>query len=279
MIRIKVSLGDLRRKIRRKSLTWLKRAHASRTHNANLRRFDRDTPEWGDIKYVYVRLQGGKCAYCERSNRDDEAAMLEWDIDHYRPKGQVTLWRSRHSNIACTGGSSSVGYYKLGHDPRNYVATCKTCNTYFKQSYFPIAGSKRRVHGVNITSLNKFERPLMLFPLGDLDVDPETVITYLNGFLAPAPVLSAGQALRDRVLATVEILALDAEVLQRDRAREIFVTYLELEHGEDPTTLMERARKEGAFAGCVREFIGLYQRDRPEAVRVAADAKALRHPR
>jgi len=34
------------------------------------------------------------------------------------------------------------GYYLLPYHPFNYTVACKPCNTYFKNSYFPIRGAR-----------------------------------------------------------------------------------------------------------------------------------------
>ena len=121
------------------------------------------------MKPVYIALQHGKCAYCERGLEEGSLGSIEWDVEHYRPKSRVQVWPAINGPLKDsfnfnTGTASSTGYYLLPYQPLNYLATCKVCNSPLKSDYFPIA--KRRLTAVgNLERLAK-EEPFLIYPIG-----------------------------------------------------------------------------------------------------------------
>jgi hypothetical protein len=138
------------------------------------------TPFWSEVKGVFRELQGNKCAYCERVLPSGEVGVYEHDVEHFRPKGGIQPWpvpiALSTAGIVCSRPpDDNKGYYLLAYHPQNYAVSCKTCNEGIKKSYFPIA----RVYeltGEDPQLLLQHELPLLIFPLGDFDDDPETII-------------------------------------------------------------------------------------------------------
>jgi hypothetical protein len=163
---------------------------------------------WSDVKPVYLALQSNLCAYCEAPRDFVRAEVAELDaaprekdgefaVEHFRPKGATSRWPDASAKRRLEGAGVDVlavragrasGYGKLRFSPWNYVASCYTCNSTLKANRFPIAGAATAPKGpdrLHIEALNDRERPLLLFPLGDLDEDPEAVIGW-NGVM-PVP--------------------------------------------------------------------------------------------
>ena len=121
--------------------------------------WDGSSSPWSDIKPVFVRLQCGKCAYCERLIQANEAEKKsESDIEHYRPKKKVALTAQNSGRV--------TGYPWLATSVGNYLLSCKTCNTTRKKNIFPIF-ARAGLNKQSIAALNAREQPLLLYPIGD----------------------------------------------------------------------------------------------------------------
>lgn len=128
----------------------------------------------------------------------------------------------RHSYNFSTGVASARGYYLLAYNPLNYLISCKSCNTPLKGNYFPVAG-KRIVSSDNFERLGE-EHPYLIYPIGNMDEDPEELITF-QGVL-PIPTRMRGQRHR-RAWITIAFFALDIrEELIKARARLIQIIWL-----------------------------------------------------
>jgi hypothetical protein len=95
--------------------------------------------KWSLIKKVYVKLQHGKCGYCERFIGMQR--LREQDIEHFRPKLKIDSWTPIHKLPPSTSISTydGVGYLELIYDPLNYLLACETCNQQHKKNFFPAA--------------------------------------------------------------------------------------------------------------------------------------------
>ena len=69
------------------------------------------------------------------------------------------------------------GYTFLAYHPLNYAAACKTCNSILKKNYFPIAGTRDTSNSREPAAIAG-ERPYLLYPIGNLDADPEDLIEF-----------------------------------------------------------------------------------------------------
>lgn len=282
MIRYPVTPERLDQLIREHDPTWPERARARTDAFRAAGRYDERSGIWGEVKAVYVALQHAKCAYCERRLAGLPYGAIEHDVEHFRPKSEVKRWPgeriARERGIAYdfeTGAESREGYYLLAYHPWNYATACKTCNSALKSSYFPVAG--RRASGADDPWKLKTEKPFLLYPIGELDEDPETVITFVG--LLPVPRARSGHRFR-RAQVTIDFFELDTrEELLRERAEQIRSFHMALRLLETGGAA-DRAEALGAIeqhkapysphSGCVRAFHALYERDRAEAEEIFA---------
>lgn len=115
------------------------------------------------------RHQHGKCCYCERS---DLPPKREPDLEHFRPKSEVTE------------DPSHPGYWWLAYEWENYLISCKWCNQEIKKTQFPLKNPSARIQTPNnykmpdeyLAELEQ-EQPLLLDPY-DQKTDPEDHIDY-----------------------------------------------------------------------------------------------------
>ena len=114
---------------------------------------------WSDpeVKDFLYESQYGKCCYCERK-RDKR----ETDVEHFRPKAEVT-----------EAGEDHQGYWWLAYSWENLLIACKTCNQQYKKSKFPLKNEEKRIYTENY-DLGK-EEPFLINPLEE---DPEHFIDY-----------------------------------------------------------------------------------------------------
>ncbi|MCP3919720.1 MAG: hypothetical protein GY711_29655 [bacterium] len=218
---------QLRKRVDEEKSGWLARAQALTDASIQARKFvgtgsKKKDGVWSEIKRVFMSLQGHKCAYCEKrmpergKGRDGDRLegkdKNEYDIEHYRPKNAVKAWPSRaiikergitYADEIRRGADG--GYYLLGHDPRNYVASCKTCNSAYKGNYFPIAGQAARDEP-DPKRLRKTEQPLLPLPFGSWGEDPTSFIRFLGPL--PIPRFKTGHR-HLRAAVTIDFFELD----------------------------------------------------------------------
>ncbi len=178
-------------------------------------------------------------------------------------------------------GSTELGYRFLAYHPLNYAVACKLCNSVLKRNFFPVA-RLRKTKARTPPSL-AMEKPLLIYPIGQLDADPETLITFVAG-VVPQPTKKTGFA-RLRALVTISIFELSdpntRRPLYQGRARAIQLLYLNLRairEDSDPV-IVNAARKnvarmlrpEEPFANCLRSFNLLFENSPNEARRIFRD--------
>lgn len=171
----------------------------------------------------------------------------------------------------------------LPYHPFNYSAACKPCNSTLKKDHFPVAGNYN-VDADDPLSLSG-EKPYLIYPIGTLDDDPETLIDFHGP--SPRPIAPNGHD-RNRALVTIEFFELDnpesRKNLYRDRALVIMGLYSLLEK----TTVGTGAEKAAAVANvenflkpqlrhlnCARSFKRLFDTDPIEAKAIRDSAVAL----
>lgn len=194
---------------------WLTKA---RTLTRELQRHPRQEirSEWSEIKSIYTRRQHGKCAFCERLLGEHELSAVEFDVEHFRPKNAVKAWPPASlreelklpTDFPQSRGSGS-GYRLLAYHPLNYASSCKTCNSRLKANYFPIAGR----HVFAATSPQEaaaVEKPYLVYPLGDFDSDPESLIAF-EGILAVPAAPSTRRYEHDRGRVIIAFFRLNEE--------------------------------------------------------------------
>ena len=265
MIRIRITEAKLHKGIEASSKGWLKKKAKS----------------WSDVKPAYLALQANLCAYCE-GGRDyirsevSAADQLpkekdgEFAVEHFRPKGKTDAWPDPFSLQRLTDSKidpklvlagRAKGYDNLRFAPWNYVVSCYTCNSTLKANRFPIAGIAATKLGkwarADIESLNTGEQPLLLYPLGDLDEDPEKVIQWQGVMPRPRPGLDARRKLR--VQSTIIFFRLDGvgrPALLEARYRALSAFVLALSQGWNTKLTLEAS----PFRGCLRAFEKLHKR-------------------
>ncbi len=223
MIRYPTTLAELEQLIDAEKDSWRGRAK-ERTDGFRLKgKYKEKSPIWSEIKVVYMRLQKGKCAFCERKLEDEWFGRAEQDVEHFRPKGAVKKWKVPKSlkkkGVKATPpvtGNKDPGYHLLPYHLLNYCAACKPCNSAIKKDYFPIQGV-RNCAGDNPVVLNQRERHFLIYPIGDIDEDPEELISF-NG-ISPYPAKD-DQYLRHRALVTINFFNLDSRRKRKNLLRE-----------------------------------------------------------
>ncbi len=115
---------------------------------------------WGkeDVRTALWEMQHRKCCYCERKRERNR----ESDIEHYRPKADVTEANSDHN-----------GYWWLAYDWENLFFSCRYCNQQFKQNHFPIPDESKRAQAPAHVLCD--EEPFLIDPAND---DPERHICF-----------------------------------------------------------------------------------------------------
>lgn len=291
MIRIDITQNELLTEIRARSSQWLDSAKKTRELNKSARKYEVSKPNWSDIKGAYIKIQKGRCAYCERElTIDEREGGHEWDVEHFRPKSSVRAWptpkirEERGINYDLPNSTSSTaGYYLLSHHPLNYVVSCKICNSKLKGSYFPVNNAPRQIHEDDPSKMSD-EGALLVYPLGDLDDDPEDLIG-IPGFVPQVTASTDDKKLRARV--TIDFFDLAGRpTLIRQRATAITHLANNLEFRDlpgMPQRVVRRAERviDALLKGlhphtnCARSFKRLYDTDKAEAERIAERARII----
>ena len=165
------------------------------------------------------------------------------------------------------------GYYRLAYHIFNYAAACKPCNSALKKNGFPIAGTYR-LEADDLEAL-KDEEAYLIYPLGDMDEDPEELIEFHG--VVPRPIAARGHR-RNRALVTIDFFKLgdpdERENLFMDRARIITALYPLLRTkasggaGDADKAVKTVASGHGGklpHLNCARSFIRLFERAPEEA--------------
>lgn len=167
---------------------WKTKADARTAKFIKAKSYSEKSSLWSAVKPIYMRAQFFKCVFCERQFENELYGKIEVDVEHFRPKSSVLAWPSAalHPQLSyafLTGLESASGYYWLAYDVENYAASCKPCNSSLKSNYFPVLGV-RGAAGESFTDLLT-EQPYLCYPLGDLDADPEDLISFVGTIARP----------------------------------------------------------------------------------------------
>jgi hypothetical protein len=272
---------------------WLGRADSKTQTFRTDGDYNESSPIWSEIKDVFLDLQSGKCAYCERKLGGKSYNRKEYDVEHYRPKNKVGSWPSKKALEKMIergqrpykfpmGEETTKGYYLLPYNISNYAAACTGCNSTLKSNYFPIAN--KRVLDSDDYDLLKTEEPYLLFPIGETDDDPEDMITF-RGVL-PVPTKKSGPKYR-RARVTIDFFDLDIRPeLIEERARiiqNIWLAFMTISNRNSDEDLNAHARKiielalspSSPHANCARSFHKLCQKNRHEARQLKAHAQRI----
>lgn len=287
MIGYRVSHKELAKLIEDHAPGWLARAKIRTAGFVAAGRYSEASSIWSDVKVVYMRLQGeAKCIYCERKLESEANGLIEQDVEHFRPKGRVRRWQAPALFVAeglsvTDPGTNAPGYHRLPYHLFNYSAACKPCNSTLKSDCFPVA-SRYKFNGSNPKTLAS-ELPLLIYPLGDFDENPEDLIKFQG--VSPQPVHAHGHG-RNRALATIAFFELADPIkrknLFRERAQIITALWPQLEAmatnpGDTVASdlVADYQSDKAPHTNCARSFANLYQQDRLEAQTVYRAAAAF----
>ncbi|WP_338846684.1 hypothetical protein V8J88_23350 [Massilia sp. W12] len=282
MIRYPFDEQQVRTEIAAIDPNWAQKA-AERTRKfLELGRYDEASSIWSTVKPVYMRLQHYKCIYCERQFEDEEVGTIEHDLEHFRPKGAVDVWpdpqrHTFHYDFP-TGSASAAGYYWLAYDLLNYCAACKVCNSIYKLNWFPIA-AQRLAAPSDIGQLQA-EQALLCYPLGNLDDDPEDLISF--SATTAIPVHTSGRK-HQRAKAIIDFFGLNTRQqlhIQRAQFICLFGYAFEKRHkGEadarDLALLAQIRSPELPHSACLRAFARTWDEKPALAKEIFAQCKAF----
>lgn len=218
MIRYPISNAELVALVDAENGTWRTRAQTRTQALTTAGRYVKASEFWSEIKIVFMRLQHFKCVFCERPLAGEQVGAVEQDVEHFRPKGRVTAWPKKKGPkyTFSTGAADPKGYYWLAYDLQNYAASCKPCNSTLKSDGFPIAAAARGPPLSSVGSLHASETPFLIYPIGDIDDDPEELITF-NGIVVQAK--ATDEAGKRRAQVTIDFFKLnEREELWHQRA-------------------------------------------------------------
>ncbi len=269
MIRYAITEDKLNAEIDAISPTWRDRAKDRIETFRTAQKYDEASSMWGEIKSVYRTLQHDKCGYCERILEDKR----DIDVEHFRPKKSVKSFipTNQPPYPYSTGGAWDEGYYLLAYHPQNYLIACKMCNEALKKSYFPIAGTRQQNDD---PKQMVSENPFLIYPIGDLDDDPEMLLEFVGIF--PKRRYLSGHENR-RVEVMIDLFELDIrEKLLIGRAKIIYALWLALnKYPQDQRSqdyIHYLTSSSSAHCNCARSFYHLFQQDRARAEEVAGYA-------
>jgi hypothetical protein len=252
--------------------TWRGRARDATEKNTIAGRHLKDRDGlWSEIKSVFVGRQNRKCGYCERMLG---SSGIEWDMEHFRPKRRIRRWTSASPGVVDIGDASDVGYFRLAFDTRNYLVSCKPCNTIYKSDFFPTAAPRQLA--TDDPAVLGTESPYLINPADPDDIDPERLIGFAG--MIPIPVAISGSD-RVRALVTIELLNLARPDLIRDRAEVIIGVWSAIQLLAHPTVKnqeigqkhLEWLCSDGSrHANCARYFRRLWAED-PDAAQAVVE--------
>jgi len=279
---IRINASELQSLI---SESWLTRAKKSTDKNRILADYKDKGPSWSEIKPQYITIQNGKCAYCEKPLGNEDLGAV--DMEHYRPKNSIKAWPSkkirkeRKIDYSLPAHSSDKGYYLLTHNLWNYVASCKKCNS-LKSDFFPTKG-RPFLENDDPLSTNS-ERPYLLYPLGDHDLDPEKLFQF-EGVLPVIITSNIDEKMRAKVtLDFFNLSSRDPLIEQRAGVIDHLWHALFVAQSTQATLNQRNMAKESvmtaidsssAHANCARSFRSLYLNDLDTAEKVYIEAHEI----
>jgi hypothetical protein len=290
MINYRVDIKKLTDEISRlapnNNARWWKKAFKQYVASCKSKKHDKTKEYWSDIKSAYINLQFSKCIYCEKPLAIGKGENIDYDMEHYRPKGHVEQWPAalvlkRMGLRKAIVSGRTRGYPELAHHPMNYAASCKVCNSPNKQDYFPIAGLPS-AHEIDIKKLNAWEKPLIPLPLGDWGDDPEQILDYEGFICMPKQGTAPSTIRRAKIIIDVFELNLRPDLLL-GRATKVGRVYECLEECRAPNLATDAVQANrwlntelgdaSSFAATARALVREYRRDRASARRLAILAK------
>lgn len=261
--------------------SWLQRA-AKRTAAYKIEgKVTDDSHIWSEIKEVYMKLQGNKCAFCETELEGRDSGKGLHDVEHFRPKNRIRKWKVSSDfnalGIDITTPSVSKGYHLLTYNLLNYSIACKPCNQAIKSDRFPIKGTyNTSMEDPAVES--EAEIPLLLFPIGQIDVDCEDLISFEGAM--PVVVKTDGLEF-ERAITTIDFFHLGRADLRgklfKERCEKILTISSILDEDDDPDDydkiLENMIADYSNQASCGRAYVRLLKTNKTKAREVLKEAK------
>jgi hypothetical protein len=257
---------------------WIGKADKLTAAFVAAKKYEESSPMWSEVKPAFMALQNNKCIFCERQFESELYGKIEFDLEHFRPKSSVLGWpvAGRHSYTYKfpTGGDNPAGYYWLPYALSNYAASCKVCNSNLKSNFFPVAGPRITEPG-DLAG----EKALLCYPLGDADVDPEELVTFIATTAVPkaktGPKRRRGQII-------IDFFDLNKrEQLHRERANMIIILGNALFNvanglGDETDEQLIASLVEPIYphTNCLRAFRAVWAKDRTFALKALKACKA-----
>lgn len=276
-----IDLAYIEALINAHNATWLTRA-AERTDNYRIEgKVTHNSHIWSEIKEVYMKIQGNKCAFCECELEGKTSGKGVHDVEHFRPKNRITKWKStsefKKLGIAITDPVESKGYHLLTYNLLNYSIACGPCNQAIKKDRFPIKGNYN-TDMENPSTESVAEVPLLIFPIGQDDDDCEDLISFEGA--VPTVAVSSGLPF-ERAITTIEFFRLGrADVrgkLFKERCVKIVTIDGILDENDDPSDyddiLKNMIADYSDHASCSRSYVELLKSDKAKAAEILKEAK------
>ena len=260
--------------------TWLTRATERTAKYKTAGKVTHTSHIWSEIKEVYMKMQGNKCAFCESELEGKASGKGVHDVEHFRPKNRITKWKSTPEfntlGIAITDPAVSKGYHLLTYNLLNYSVACGPCNQAIKRDRFPIKGNYN-TNMENPSTESNTEIPLLLFPIGQDDDNCEDLIKFEGA--VPTVAVSSGLPF-ERAITTIEFFSLgradERGKLFKERCMKIIIISVILD-GVDPVNFDSRLQNMIAdfsdHSSCGRSYVKLLKNDKTKAAEVLSEAK------
>lgn len=125
--------------------------------------FNSDIYGDGNIKTALIKMQFGKCAFCE----NNVTAVAYGDVEHFRPKKGYQQNEKDSLHYA--------GYYWLAYNWENLLFSCAICNQRHKKNLFPLLNPHSRALN-HLQSINR-EKPVFIDPSKE---NPRNLIRFVG---------------------------------------------------------------------------------------------------
>jgi hypothetical protein len=286
MIRYREALNNVEEAVEAVAPGWLTRAEKRAKIFEQLGSYSEKngdqvlTPFWGEAKPVFMARQYNKCIYCESLLEGGTYGPIQWDLEHFRPKGRVRKWPGPSEEVDTpliydfpTGGDLPNGYFRLAYCLRNYAASCKSCNSCLKSDYFPIAGN--RIHAGSDPSQYEAEHPYLIYPL-EPATDPTDLISFNGPKAVPKPNQAENPSAWRRAQVIIDFFNLNREDLDRRRSEWLYFAIWSqwqlaaLGNTQASGALVKLQSDAAPFAGCSRCFVDLCNTDFLRAEQIMA---------
>lgn len=257
---------------------WIVKADKRTAAFVAAKKYDESSPIWSEVKPAFMALQNNKCVFCERQFESELYGKIEFDLEHFRPKSSVLGWpvagRHDYTYDFATGGDNPAGYYWLPYALSNYAASCKVCNSNLKSNFFPVTGARITEPG-DLAG----EKALLCYPFGDVDADPEQLVTFIATTAVPkaktGPKRRRGQVI-------IDFFDLNKrEQLHRERANMIIILGNALFNvanglGDETDEQLIASLVEPVYphSNCLRAFRAVWAKDRTFALKALKACKA-----